>query len=565
MGYAGRWTMKGPWKHPNGVWYYRGEHPKDIWDAREALSTMGVRMAGGKEIRRSLGTPDRKAALTKFAEVTAELDSRWETLRAALRDGPTRLSERNIIAIAGERSRNFLAENDDNPTVGAAAPARAQPSPSPELRGRLDQLSITDEGKLRAELEAALRLGRSLEGDALAQKLDQWSKDPVLSIISNSLLQPVAETLVREHGADIQKTLDAYQVVPTSDSRAALLTTAARFQAQARSSLQQMAAGDYRTPDWVAGLPEYRATIPSRNFESIIDAEAKRRAQGKDAKPLPEKTVESFKKTCSSFARSRGKGGNNALTVTAVDLDRWKSALIERGELSNRTIANRVGTIKTVIRSGRALFRGEFSRIASELDEVRLPDFTPKPSQISAIYPDEAVRILRAARLETEARLHWLPWLCAYSGLRIAEACQLVTTDFFESEGHWFLELTTSGKRSLKTANSRRTLPLHRALIAEGFLAFVQSLPDGPLFPKGSADAITRWFHKLEGMHVGVSPNHGWRHLFKDLCRRYEVNDDARHYLTGHSTGGADQGYGRTRAMLPGLWRQMERIEAFEV
>ena len=265
------------------------------------------------------------------------------------------------------------------------------------------------------------------------------------------------------------------------------------------------------------------------------------------------------------FARFRGRGGTNAATVTAEELERWKIALMAKGEVSNRTVANRIGTIKTVLRWARGLHRGDFARIVSELEQVSLPDFTPKPSDVSAIHPDEALVIPKAARQEADVRLRWLPWVCAYTGLRIAEACQLRTADFFESEGHWFFDVATSGKRSLKTANARRTIPIHRALISEGFLAFVQSLKPGPVFRAGSSDAVTRWFHTLDGMHEGVSPNHGWRHLFKDLCRRYELSDDARHYLAGHSAGGSDQEYGRTRAMLPGLWRQIERIKPFKL
>jgi hypothetical protein len=62
-----------------------------------------------------------------------------------------------------------------------------------------------------------------------------------------------------------------------------------------------------------------------------------------------------------------------------------------------------------------------------------------------------------------------------------------------------------------------------------------------------------------------LSPNHGWRHLFEDLCRRDHVSDDARLYLQGRSTGGSDQAYGRTRAMLPGLWREVAKIVPFPV
>lgn len=556
--------MKGPWQHPNGVWYYRGELPKDLWDARQRLASLGVQLGAGKEVRRSLGTRDRKVAQARHAEVVTELNARWESYRDAIKVGPVALSERNVVAIAGERSRRYLRSHEDNPSIGAARPHRPEPGLPAKVVEALKGLSVEDEARLRQVLLQALAAGDKLDGSALSSKLVEWENDPVLSLISRSILEPVAATLAREHSDDIGGVLKERGISPNAESKADLLVAAAQFQAKARKSLGVMATeGDYREPEWVNGLPEFRAPTSSHSFDSIITAEAKRRSLGKDSRPLPEKTMVSFKAVCAKFARFRGRGGTNAATVTADELERWKVDLMTKGEVTNRTVANRVGTIKTVLRWARGLYRGDFSRIVSDLEQVSLPDFTPKPSDISAIHPDEALVILKAARRETDARLRWLPWVCAYTGLRIAEACQLRTSDFFKSEGHWFFDVATSGKRSLKTVNARRTIPIHRGLISEGFLAFVQSLKPGPVFPAGSSDAVTRWFHTLHGMHEGVSPNHGWRHLFKDLCRRYELSDDARHYLSGHSTGGSDQGYGRTRAMLPGLWRQMERIKPF--
>jgi len=370
--------------------------------------------------------------------------------------------------------------------------------------------------------------------------------------------------LVNEHAADLGTLLRGRGEIVDRQTWASLLISAAQFQEKARRSLERMATdGDFREPDWIKGLPEYRPAAPSFSFDAVIDAEAKRRSAGKDARPLPPKTLVSFKAICGRFAEFRGAGGSNAATVTEADLERWKKSLMESGEVGNRTVANRLTTIKTVIGWGRGQSRANFARASSEVAAVKLPDFTPKPSDVSAIHPDEALIILRAARQQTDPRLRWLPWICAYTGLRIAEACQMRTTDFFESEGHWFFEVSSSGKRSLKTANARRVIPIHRALISEGLRSYLEGLPQGPLFPPGASVAVNRWFHSIEGIHEGVSPNHGWRHLFKDLCRRYGLNDDARQYLSGHSTGGADQAYGRTRAMLPGLWRQMERIKPF--
>src|SRR5690348_16653471 len=107
MGYARRWTMSGPWQHPNGVWYLRRELPKDLWDARHRLSEMGVAV-GGKEIRRSLGTRDRKAAKGRYLQVASELEAQWSTWRSALANGPASLSQRNAVALAGEHAQALL-------------------------------------------------------------------------------------------------------------------------------------------------------------------------------------------------------------------------------------------------------------------------------------------------------------------------------------------------------------------------------------------------------------------------------------------------------------------------
>jgi integrase len=93
----------------------------------------------------------------------------------------------------------------------------------------------------------------------------------------------------------------------------------------------------------------------------------------------------------------------------------------------------------------------------------------------------EAVLVLRAARLETNPVRRWVPWVCAYSGARLSEVCQLRREDIVCLEGVWCMRLVPEAG-SLKTANAERTVPLHPALVAEGFLRFVEAVPGGPLF-----------------------------------------------------------------------------------
>lgn len=109
-------------------------------------------------------------------------------------------------------------------------------------------------------------------------------------------------------------------------------------------------------------------------------------------------------------------------------------------------------------------------------------------------------------------------------------------------------------------------VPVHRALLDEGLLEFVKAAPSGRLFSRGATNALVRWVRNEVGLkRQGLQPNHGWRHLFEDLCRRDQVSDDARHYLLGRATGRSDEAYGRTLVMLPGLWRELAKVERLPV
>jgi len=132
---------------------------------------------------------------------------------------------------------------------------------------------------------------------------------------------------------------------------------------------------------------------------------------------------------------------------------------------------------------------------------------------------------------ETRAARRWVPWICAYSGARVNEITSLRPTDIQPFGKIWCiiikLELT-------KTDNVRR-VPIHRHLVEQGFLEFVEQrrrigLPlfYNPARARGGKNANPQWQKVAErlgdwvrdSLHVvGVAPNHGWRHLFKAVAR----------------------------------------------
>jgi integrase len=121
--------------------------------------------------------------------------------------------------------------------------------------------------------------------------------------------------------------------------------------------------------------------------------------------------------------------------------------------------------------------------------------------------------------------------LCAYSGARLAEVCQLRVEDIVEIEGIWCMRFDPEAG-SLKTRGSERAIPLHPAVVEQGFLKFVEGIGSGPLFPELPPDkfgsrggngtkVLGPWVRSLGLTDNRISPSHSWRHRFKTLGRRH--------------------------------------------
>ncbi|MBB4067177.1 hypothetical protein [Gellertiella hungarica] len=241
--------------------------------------------------------------------------------------------------------------------------------------------------------------------------------------------------------------------------------------------------------------------------------------------------------------------------------------------MENRTIKTMFQNVSTVLNWGRQANPDTFFPNGNPLKGIKPPDYKKAPSHLRAYTMQEAELILGSARKEIKPMFRWIPWLCAYSGMRIKEAGNLRREDFFKVGDRWFWAVTSAGNRTLKNESSERRIPVHSALLAEGLIDFVQQAPTGRLFRGDTKEEIeiqprlSTWVRERIPLskHPELSPNHGWRHLFEDLCRRDGVSDGARAYLTGRTTGRSDELYGRSEVMLPGLAAEMDKIKAFQI
>jgi integrase len=188
--------------------------------------------------------------------------------------------------------------------------------------------------------------------------------------------------------------------------------------------------------------------------------------------------------------------------------------------------------------------------------------------ETKAFTAEEIKIILRAAtaisqlQTKSDATRRWVPWLCAYTGARAGEITQLRGVDVVTQDGIAAIKIT-SDAGTIKTRKSR-SVPLHEHLVEQGFLAFVGSCGRGPLFfneekgapgaheptnpPKHrstrSRERLAKWVRELGITDPEVSPNHAWRHTFKQVGHRNEITERILDTLVGHTPLNVGRGYG---------------------
>ncbi|MGF6512461.1 DUF6538 domain-containing protein [Paraburkholderia sp. 32] len=176
---------------------------------------------------------------------------------------------------------------------------------------------------------------------------------------------------------------------------------------------------------------------------------------------------------------------------------------------------------------------------------------------------------------------YWLPLLGLFTGARIEELAQLVPGDIRQETYReqdstertvWVMRITAdSPGQTLKTAASRRRIPLHPALLDRGLIAYVESrnretwLFPVRISPKGSHSAnFSQWFHRYLREVCGVTDDrmvfHSFRHLWKDTARECGIPKDIRDQWQGHVEPGAGGLYGGEFAPLRSLVEAMARL-----
>jgi integrase len=477
-------AMSRPWKHPKtGVYWLRKRIPDDL---RPIL--------GKLEEKRSLKTRDPAEAKRLHLEALVELEARWSNLRA----GPKSLTEREAHELAVTVYDRWLEVHHDNPSEQGfwqldlgdklwSLPPSNWNAASPE-----NFLSAFDLHFLKR------------------QEMENWCFE-------------VAAECLKSKGLIVDELshLKLAKAVAAAVQRASLeLAQWVRGEFRHKPIGAAQAQAPYGTP---AATAKPRPLVP---LEELVKGWA-------SEKRPAEKTYYEWRRVVGQLVAFLGH--NDAQQVRAEDLIAWKAKMVE-ARLRPKTIRDaKLAPVRAILQ-----WAVDNRRLPSN-PAVRVTiDVKIKTAESKRSFTDEeAAIVLRAALRERDPVRRWVPWLCAYSGARLAAVCQLRVQDILQIDGIWCMKFDPEAG-SLKTRSSERAVPLHPALIECGFLEFVAGLKSGPLFARLSPDKfgsrggngtkmLGRWVRSLGLKDERISPSHSWRHRFKTLGRRYELALDSWH------------------------------------
>ncbi len=143
---------------------------------------------------------------------------------------------------------------------------------------------------------------------------------------------------------------------------------------------------------------------------------------------------------------------------------------------------------------------------------------------------------------------YWIPIIGLYTGARIGELAQLRVSDITEEDGIPIIKITDEGEgQRVKTAGSRRSLPIHSELIRLGLLGYAEDVrkqdPNGSLWPLlKSANTASAWFSKYRksiGLNSRWLDFHSFRHTVRTRLNKAQVQEQVQDAITGHETGGS--------------------------
>jgi integrase len=475
----------------------------------------------GIDVKFSLRTSDERVAEVRESATQEHLARYYH----AIENGPAPLTHRQLVALAGDVYRFYTEGNYETP-------------------GTADQWRAF-KGLNRAVIEGRIQSAPPIiPGEANDQEVARELFGERLTAGINALPTGQAgPALEQRFGLLVDWVLTRYGLALDDAQRADLLLQIPEAAQLAARQLIRLAKRDYSPDPAAARFPLFRP-IGNCSLSAIFD-------RWMDETHPSASTISSWRTVITSLRAHLGHEDMARLTTDNVVA--WKTALQTKG-LTAKTIND--GYL-TAIRS----------LLNFEVKNRRLPTNVAtgilvqvKGTSRSKMLPytnDEVARLLSLSAAESLPWCRWLPWLAALSGARIGELAQLWGSRVRLQDGFHVIDLRPAEDGgTFKNMGSERVVPLHPALIRDGFLEFVQAAGEGPLFykrtsgnprkkhaSKGVTNRLAAWIRKQGFKERRKAPNHALRHWFKTVSGQLRIEFAVTDFIQGHAPRSDADGY----------------------
>jgi integrase len=455
-------------------------------------------------------------AKVRVGEFSAQVESQIEAIRAAQRGEGQSLTQRQAFALAGEWYVWFVARHEENPGT-----VEHWQSMWDVLIDRLEEHApdwVIEEG------------WRDLE----------WTREPEVRAGVRPLIADECKTA---------QFLASKGVVLNTEAQALFLDCALDEFIAAILLLERRANRDYSVDTRPSEFPKF-------------DGRKVARPTGKTS---PWQLFDAWVK-----ARQPAASGVGRWRCVFTDLEQRFESATDISEDEAREWSQQLVTTKRKARTVNDVWLTAARTVFAWAQQERLIPSNAfagvrvteprrvKHRETDAFMAEEWRTILRAAsafstpKTTFQGAQRWVPWLCAYSGARPGEITQLRGIDI-QQRDHVAVMVLTPDAGTIKTSKAR-TVPIHRHMIDQGFLAFVRSRGKGPLFydpaeQQGSSDPtnprrprsvsvrqrLGDWVRKIGVADRELKPNHAWRHTFKQIADSVGISERMSDYITGHA------------------------------
>jgi integrase len=174
---------------------------------------------------------------------------------------------------------------------------------------------------------------------------------------------------------------------------------------------------------------------------------------------------------------------------------------------------------------------------------------------------------------------YWIPLIGLYSGMRLAEICQLHVEDIIKVDDCWCFDINNAGDKQLKNEASVRVIPVHQKLIELGLMDYVDGIRKSGnprlwmnlsyIHLHGYTNTFGKWYQRYNREYVTEDPKkvfHSMRHAAADMLKQKGVSEALIAEILGHAHASITTGRYGKRYQPKVLLDALEQLDyAFDI